>query len=121
MREPDSIAARVVLLPRRFVESRSKSIKTLLAETGYPKAKESLSVGNIKEALVSDPDYVSDWLQYSEDKRVRSGWYFQRTNAGAFSVGYLAGTGHTQSVQAFESAVDACALFITHEIESING
>ncbi len=119
MRKAKRIAAELVLLRRKFNESGTKSIYALLTETGYPDLKKQLTVRDIRQALLDHPECVSEWLQYSEDKRVGSGWYFQNKGDGTFSVGWIQQNGGMCSEKTFDDELDACALFIKHEIESI--
>jgi len=118
MKELKNVATRIAMLPRSFNQSGTKSMKTLLSETGYSEVKELLSVSEIKESLRTNPECVSEWLQYSEDKRVESGWYFRQTSGGC-TVGKRARNGRHVSEQSFPDALDACAVFIKQEVESI--
>jgi hypothetical protein len=113
------IAAEIVTIPRRM-HSEDKSPFTLLKETGYFELHDQVSVSDIREALTPDPACVQEWMQYCSDKRTSSGWYIRLNDEQLYEIGYfdIKADHDTHRVQ-YESAVDACAAFIKHEIESI--
>ena len=59
-------------------------------------------------------------MQYSEDQRC-PGWYLTLNDEDLYEVGFFdddADSHHSNRVQ-YENAMDACAVFIKHEIESV--
>jgi hypothetical protein len=64
--------------------------------------------------LAERPDVLEGWLQWSEDKRTSSGWYFSREDEG-FIVGHLP----DGPISRFPSMLEACAEFVLREAESI--
>jgi hypothetical protein len=117
--DSSSIAARLIFLPRRFSESGIKSFYTLLKETGYLELKAQVDVQDIREALSAEPKCISEWMQYSENKRCSSGWYFKQEAPNKFIVGYLGDGSSSGRPQQYTDSLDACATFIKHEIDNV--
>ena len=116
----DDIATEIVTIPRKF-HTRAMSIFDLLKETGYFKLHNEVSVSDIRNALARDPACVQEWLQYIDDQRCSSSWYFVLNDEGLYEVGfYDSNTDPARSNQVvYENAMDACAAFIKYQIESI--
>ena len=115
------IAMQIVTMPRRFHSLGNISIFSLLEETGYFELHDQISEDDIRTALLCCPECVQEWMQYAEDKRTSSGWYVTLNDEGCYETGYfdIAADPNVANRVQYESAVDACAAFIKHEIESI--
>ena len=61
-----------------------------------------------------------EWMQYYSDKRTSSGRYIRLNDEELYEIGYfdIKADHDTNRVQ-YKDAIDACAAFIKHEIESI--
>jgi hypothetical protein len=103
------------------MHSEDKSPFALLKETGYFELHNEVSVSDIHNALARDPACVQEWMQYIDDQRCSSSWYFVLNDEGLYEVGfYDSKTDPARSNQVvYENAMDACAAFIKHQIESI--
>lgn len=117
--DSSNIADELILLVRRFHESGTKSLHSLLEETNYSKLKLQVGARDIQEALTAKPECVPEWMQYSEDKRCSSGWYFQKEGTGEFVVGYLTDESIGEPSEYYADALQACAAFIKHEIDNM--
>ena len=51
------------------------SMQNAIQETGYAKLRSKLDSAQLVRILREHPDYVTDWLIYSVDKRTAGGWY----------------------------------------------
>jgi len=114
------IATQIVAIPRKS-HMMDMSPFGLLKATGYFKLHDQISKQDIRAALLCCPECVREWMQYSEDQRSSSGWYFTLNDEGLYETGHFdikSVPNDTNRVQ-YENAVDACAAFIKHEIESI--
>lgn len=111
------VISNILHIPRDFRGLNDVSVYNLLKESGYVGVDFLVSVEVIREALVSEPKCVEEWLVYSEDKRCKSGWYFIRTGKNRYEVGYYP-PGDELCVT-YEDPLDACAAFIKREIEDI--
>ncbi len=116
----DEIATEIVTIPRKF-HTRGLSIFDLLKETGYFGRHDEVSVSDIRNALARDPACVQEWMQYIDDLRCSSSWYFVLNDEGLYEVGfYDSNADPARSNQlAYDDAMDACAAFIKHQIESL--
>ena len=116
----DDIATEIVTIPRKF-HKRDMSIFDLLKETGYFELHNEVSVSDIRTALARDPACVQEWMRYIDDQRCSSSWYFLLNDEGLYEVGfYDSSPDPARSNQVvYENAMDACAAFIKHQIESI--
>jgi len=97
------------------------SIFDLLKETGYFELHNEVSVSDIRKALAREPGCVQEWMQYIDDQRCSSSWYFALNDENLYEVGfYDSNADPARSNQVvFDNAMDACAAFIKHQIESI--
>jgi hypothetical protein len=101
-------------MPRNFHVTHNKSMVQLLKESGYYGLEELLTKDRIIKTLNTCPYLVNDWLVYSADKRVQSGWYFSHSGS-QWTIGCLGGNG-SEEEQVFDSADEACAAFIFIEV-----
>lgn len=76
-----------------------------------------ISEDDFLEILRDGPNFVNDWLRYSENKRVSSGYFFTETD-GIYSVGFLS-LNDGANEKLFSSREEACAYFIKKEIDEI--
>ena len=115
------IAKEIVTIPRKF-HTRDMSVFDLLKETGYCELHDQVLVSDIRKALARDPACVQEWMQYSDDQRCSSSWYFGfDDDEGRYEVGFFdikADPNSSNRVQ-YENATDACAAFIKHQIEAL--
>ena len=111
----------IVTMPRRFHSLGNISIFSLLQETGYFELHDQISEDDIRTALLCCRECIQEWIQYSEDKRSSSGWYLTLNDEDLYEIAFLdiKGVPNTTNQVRYESAIDACAAFIKHEIESI--
>ena len=117
---PKDILYDIISLPRHFNDLGDKSICMLLAETGYADIRDQITIDAIRESLLEHPECVVDWMQYSADKRTRSGWYFKEGRFREFVVGFVVdGDKRKESQQSYHDDRDACAAFIKKEIDSL--
>ena len=114
------IALQIVTTVRRFHSLGNISIFSLLEETGYFELHDQISEDDIRTALLCCPECVQEWMQYCSDKRTSSGWYIRLNDEELYEVGYFdIKADHDTNRLQYENAIDACAAFIKHEIESI--
>ena len=113
------IAMQIVTIPRKF-HTGDMSVFALLEATGYFELHDQVSESDIRVALLRDPESVQEWMQYCSDKRTSSGWFIRLNDEELYEVGYfdIKADYDTNRVQ-YENAIDACAAFIKHEVESI--
>jgi hypothetical protein len=113
------IVGQLVTLPRQFHSPGNVSMFSLLEVTGYFGLHEQVSEADIRAALVRWPECVQEWFQYSEDKRTSSGWYLTENDGQCYETGYVV-EAHTRTKRVqHDNAIDACAVFIKHELEDI--
>jgi hypothetical protein len=117
--EKNNMVAQIVTLPRTFHSVRSVLIFGLLEATGYFELHDQISEGDIRAALVHCSECVQEWMQYAEDKRTPSGWYVTVNDEGCYETGYVVDARTRTNRIQYDNAIDACAAFITREIESI--
>lgn len=109
---------KIIFLPKQFTERKNVSAYSLLEEAGYFHFASQISEHDIRKALMQQPECVSLWLQWSEDKRT-IGWYFLKETKTKYAVGrFQSEKGKTQERE-FSDAITACSVFIKKEIEAI--
>ena len=72
----------------RVVSSRGEGISLTQAidQASYLDIRPNIQPDDILELLVELPEFVDDWIGYSEDKRTSGGWYVK---SDTFEVGRL--------------------------------
>ena len=115
--DTDSLIRRIIALPRQFKEAGNKSIVALLKESGYFEYFDNVNENNIAIILGESPEMIDDWLIWSADKRVSSGWYILEKKENQYIVGYWPKNKFEELH--FSDKRLACASFIKREIEGI--
>jgi hypothetical protein len=110
---PETVIDHLCNLPAGFYGG-SKSPLQLVVESGLAECESALSVEDLLRYLSRNPKLVEQWLRWSEDKRVSSGWYFMR-KADKYVVGYYP----EGEALFFAEALPACAEFIVREVQAI--
>lgn len=100
----------VYLTPRQHFDS---------AWVDYTPHKDKISKQLIRSALSAHHDFISEWIQYSEDKRANPGWFIKPITNKRFEVNCLTQSSKVSHTEEYDDALDACAAFIKHEIDSI--
>lgn len=96
--------------------AKNMSPLALLDASGYRRWHWLVSVGKIREHLAQHPELIWNWVMYSKNKRVSSGWYFEaESTEGPFVVGYFPG----ERQERYYDAAEACAQFVKRELDSI--
>lgn len=117
--EKEQVINKIVSLPQEFHFRNNTSMLSLLRETRYFEAFNEIDVDDIEKALKNRHNFVQDWLQLSEDKRTRTGWFFKRHESNRHFVVGFASNGVQMNVTEFANIYEACAYFIKMEIEDI--
>ena len=111
------IILKVINLPHDFYRLKDVSVYRLLQDSGYFIGYNQISNDDILLELKHHNNAINDWINWSTNKRLNNGWYFERTNDG-----YVVGdhsTGQIAHKQFYNDATEACAAFIKNEIEDI--
>lgn len=115
------LTTEIARIPRRMY-TENASPCALLKQTGYFELHDQVSVRDIREALNRDPACVQEWMQYVDDLRCPSSWYFDLDDdKDQYEVGFFdikADPNRSNRVY-YENATDACAAYIKYEIESM--
>ena|ERR1017187_2041103 len=99
---------------------RNMSPNALMAESGYREHRSAIDVEKIREHVAAHPMLIGDWICYSENKRVSSGWYFSANSvSGPYVVGYFPTSDSSKTEKKYSDGIEACAIYIKHELESI--
>jgi|SRR5882724_3674264 len=112
-----NVILKIIEIPLQFHKLSNVSSITLLKESGYYEVFDEINESEIANALTEHPNRINDWLIWSEDKRVSSGWYFFEKNESQYIVGYWPKNQHSELQ--YSDKTLACAAFIKREIEAI--
>ena len=115
----EDIADGIVRLPRTLRARSDVTIYDLAAQAGYFEQHEHVGESVIRQQLSVVPELVDEWLAFSEDKRVGSGWYFRMVPHRGYEVGYYGGVTAQHPSGVYADRFDACAKFIKEELETI--
>lgn len=110
----EEVLQRICRLPFDFYDGGAKSMVELVSESGIDAHPEVLEVAGIATYFRSHSELVAQWLHWSANKRVTSGWHF--THKGdRFVVGfYPKGESWT-----FEDRAVGCAEFVVREVQEL--
>ena len=108
---------KIVHIPHDFYMRQNVSEIVLLQEAGYIELYNKITEDEIIEILKNYPHLIVEWLQWSEDNRSSSKWYFTKDDDGKCFVG------HFPEGKEFEKIITsdefkACSAFIKREIET---
>ena len=92
-----------------------RSAREQIARSGYRDRWRSMNVELLADMFRGHPDWVNAWIQWSEDKRVSSGWYIVRCDSSTFDVGCHPSVPPVR----YADKVEACAVFVRHELAEI--
>lgn len=106
--------AAVCSIATSFYSEGNKSFVQLVRESKIAECLPEFTSDTLVPLLSADPALIEGWLFWSMNKRVSSGWYFQRAQ-GAYIVGFYPG-GETLR---FEDASRGCAEFIVREVGQV--
>jgi hypothetical protein len=95
----------------------NKSMVKLTKESGYLEYKDFVTKDRIIRTLKENPDFIYDWLGYSEDQRITYGWAFQFWGGDKWTVG-LYNTQNQDWERNYTDGYEACATFILIEVDS---
>jgi hypothetical protein len=112
---------RACSLARDYQRRGNASPWQLLQESGYLEKRTAIDVATMRGYFLAHPEGVGEWLLYSDNKRVSSGWYFSEADsAAAYVVGYFP-TDPKRPDRRFTEAAEACATFVKSELEQMAG
>ena len=109
----------LINLPRDFSQKNTISMYDLLQQTGYPDIADQVSEQDLYSELITHPDLVNDWFQYSQDKRCDDGWYFKYSDNNKYLVGCLDKSSNIETE--YNDKFKACAAYIKKELDQIKG
>ena len=116
--EKRRIIQNIVFLPQRFYGEGNASIYSLLKESGYFEFHDQISETDISEELTRHLECIDQWLNWSDNKRSSSGWYFRKNENGKYVVSYFPFQESLKAIEYFDKT-EACSAFIKREIEDI--
>ena len=114
--ETEKIISDVINMPAKYNELGNITYYSLLRNAGYFEVHDQINEDKILEQLIKHPEWVKQWIQYSEDKRTASGWYFLQDTDGKYIVEYYPPQQKFKTLKFFDIK-EACAVFIKIEIE----
>lgn len=74
---PSNLAEKVTRVPELF-EAQDASTATLLKQSGYLDAPQSLKAADVEEELAQEPKLADKWLKRGRDQRLVGGWGVER-------------------------------------------
>ena len=116
----EKVIDRIVNIPSDYHQSKTKTLLTLLDESGYIQVHEQIQENEIIGILKRRPHLIAEWLQWSDDQRWSPTTYFTKGEDGKCFVG------HTPEIKEFKeintsNEFYACAVFIKYQVENIRG
>ncbi|MEZ6084546.1 MAG: hypothetical protein R3E58_11560 [Phycisphaerae bacterium] len=103
----------LVCIPRLLKTKEDSTMVSLVKESGY-KSKQSESLRDeLREYIECHPEFIEDWLAFSEDQRSSPAWFFTYERNGQYQLGWFATDCGISKQELFDSGAPACAEFIT--------
>jgi hypothetical protein len=97
-------------LPASFYAGK-KSFAQLVRESGITDPSSGATAEALASVLRADPGLIDGWLLWSQNKRVSSGWYFERDSHGC-TIGYSPKGKRLR----FDDVASGCAEYILLEV-----
>lgn len=113
----ENVIDNIINIPAKFHYLGNVSFYSLLKETGYFDLFDQINEKQIKVQLIKHPEWIEQWLHYSDDKRVSSGWFLTKNGSQKYVVGYY--PPEKFKTLEFSDSKEACSVFIKFEIEEI--
>jgi hypothetical protein len=110
-----TVISKICSIPKDFYDHKHKNISQLFIETGYLREKKIVSKEALIDYLEDNPELITEWENYSADKRYSPSWYFTSKDS-EWIVGYASVPSQEQKM-IYQSKFEACAEFILHELE----
>jgi hypothetical protein len=87
------------------------SLREALSRFRYVDIRPNIRVNDIISVLTDEPDLISQWVTYSEDKRTDGGWYIllEKMEIGRVS--------DPSSTTTFDTIEEAVAYYVVHELD----
>lgn len=117
MKDIKNIINDIINIPSTLHCNETESMYSLLQKYNYFEQYDMVQEDLIREVLIKNPEYINQWLQWSEDKRSSEAWYFIKNTNNKYTVGYY-GSKKEIKKEYFDAA-SACAAFIKLDIESL--
>ena len=112
-----NIAKLIIRIPVEFMR-QSKSMHWLLKETTYFENYRAIGVDVIVEVLKEEPNYIENWLQYSDDQRCIPAFYFKQNGIDDYIVDRYPSIPDYPKIHTSDK-FEACAVFIKRYCEQI--
>jgi hypothetical protein len=120
--DAEQVALAVARVPREYWQRGNIGPYFLLQATGYFELHAQVSADILYEVLLREPECVSEWMQYCEDKRTDSGWFIRPEGPDTYVVGFFtrdrAEPGGIHRTK-YSDRVKACAAFVKREVEDM--
>jgi hypothetical protein len=113
-----STTFKLIGLARDFWEIETISIYDLVKQCNYENEANQINEQTLYEELLAYPNFVDDWLQYSDDNRC-PGWFFSEKGDGEYLVGYTDAIKEEYSETIYKDRSMACAAYLKRELDSI--
>ena len=114
-----NLIEKIVSIPKDFYELSNVTTCELLKKSGYVENQQTTSVEKIRNFLLENPQYINDWLQYSDDQRCIPAvlFYESKLKKGHDEVSHYSEAKGLELIQEFPDPIIACAFYILKMIE----
>src|SRR5262245_55683775 len=104
----EALALACNLAPDYYAKSMSPFAQ--LRSSGYLECRHVIDLAKIRDHVAQHPNLIGDWIDYSENKRVSSDWYFSVDAAESpFVVGHFP-PDPEKTETSFTDGVEGCAI-----------
>ena len=104
--------------PAIYKTSNQTPVK-IMEESGYPNLFSLISIENLSQYLIQNPQLIEDWLIHSDDIRHTPAWSFERNKNGKWIVSYIGRNGEMIEEYKYDDKFVACAKMIKMTFEEI--
>ena len=108
----------LIFLSKKFYEIGTKTIISLLEETGYFEYFDKISAEDIEVLLKKNSDQIEEWFGYSEDQRCGPAYFIEKKNDSSYMIKYIEGD-KINLISEYSDPIKCCANFIKYEVEKI--
>ena len=110
---------RIILLPKVFHETKTKSPIDLVRESGYLQYYKRISINDIEHSLRDNSNQIEEWIEYAMNERGDPRYFIEiDKNNTKYILKYFIG-GNISLIDSHSDAVKCCANYIKLYIEQI--
>ncbi len=110
---------KLIQIPKALKTNENSTVVSLVKESGFKSIHSESLRDELREYLECHPEFIEDWIGFSEDQRSSPSWFLMREPNGQYELGWFATDCGKTRQEWFDSGAQACAEFIIRVMERV--